>query len=91
MSERWTSYPHLRAKLVVGFLAGAAFVALLSFFIVGRVETRTDQPGAGLTALDTLLGWCVVFPFIVLFRVRRDQAAHAERGELNATLLVAGS
>lgn len=52
MSERWTSYPNLRAKLVVGFLAGAAFLALLSFFIVGRVETRADQPGPGLTALS---------------------------------------
>ena len=69
MSSTWTTYPHLKLKLVVGFLVGFAVLAPLAFFVIGG-DASEEQPGPGLTTLGVLVGWAVAFPTIVLLIIR---------------------
>ena len=77
MSERWTSYPNLRAKLVVGFLAGLLAIPdeLLEAARVRReisleprdieAQRRRDVLGAGVGGLP-VDGCHWAFPVLVM-------------------------
>jgi hypothetical protein len=69
LASSWTTYPHLKSKLVAGFLVGFVVLGLLAFFVLGRNNSK-QQPGPGVTTRGVLLGWTVAFPAIALLVIR---------------------
>lgn len=60
--EAWTDYPHLAAKLLLGFVGGLIAIALFGYFIAARLSDDPNGLSPAGVAASGVVGLALIYP-----------------------------